>query len=177
MADEVQILKTRAEADNVTPMMKQYLEVRAEYEGYIMLYRLGDFYECFFEDAIEASNVLELTLTSRDCGGGRRAAMCGVPFHKSDVYIGRLVERGYKVAVCEQTEDPKEAQGLVKREVTRVVTPGTITDSGLLNESKNNYLASVALGVSVTGLAFIDVSTGEVAVTYLDNDSLDRRCE
>ena len=173
MADEVQILKTRAEADSVTPMMKQYLEVRAEYEGYIMLYRLGDFYECFFEDAIEASNVLELTLTSRDCGGGRRAAMCGVPFHKSDVYIGRLVERGYKVAVCEQTEDPKEAQGLVKREVTRVVTPGTITDSGLLNESKNNYLASVALGVSVTGLAFIDVSTGEVAVTHLDNDSLE----
>ena len=153
-------------------MMRQYLEVRSQYEGYIMLYRLGDFYECFFEDALTASRELELTLTSRDCGDGKRAAMCGVPFHKSDVYVGRLVERGFKVAICEQTEDPKAAQGLVKREVTRVVTPGTITDTGLLKEGQNNYLASVAFGTTGAGLSFIDVSTGEVSVTYVDGDDL-----
>ena len=168
MKDEVQILKSRSEATSVTPMMKQYLEVRAEYEGYIMLYRLGDFYECFFEDAVNVSRELELTLTSRDCGEGKRAAMCGVPFHKSDVYIGRLVERGFKVAVCEQVEDPKAAQGLVKREVVKVVTPGTVTDTGLLSETENNYLSSVFFGTSGAGLAFIDISTGEVALTYLD---------
>ena len=168
MKDEVQILKSRSEATSVTPMMKQYLEVRAEYEGYIMLYRLGDFYECFFEDAVTVSRELELTLTSRDCGEGKRAAMCGVPFHKSDVYIGRLVERGFKVAVCEQVEDPKAAQGLVKREVVKVVTPGTVTDTGLLSETENNYLSSVFFGTSGAGLAFIDISTGEVALTYLD---------
>ncbi len=168
----MQILNTRAEAHSVTPMMKQYLDLRSQYEGYIMLYRLGDFYECFFEDAVTASRELELTLTSRDCGGGKRAAMCGVPFHKSDVYIGKLVERGYKVAVCEQTEDPKAAQGLVKREVTRVITPGTVIDAGLLNETQNNYLASVVFGASGAGLAFIDVSTGEVKVTHFEGDNV-----
>lgn len=167
----MQILNTRAEAHSVTPMMRQYLDLRSQYEGYIMLYRLGDFYECFFEDAVTASRELELTLTSRDCGGGKRAAMCGVPFHKSDVHIGKLVERGYKVAVCEQTEDPKAAQGLVRREVTRVITPGTVIDAGLLNEKQNNYLASVVFGTSGAGLAFIDISTGEVKVTHFEGDS------
>ncbi len=172
MATEAEILKNRSEALNVTPMMLQYLQVRKEYEGYIMLYRLGDFYECFFEDALAVSSALGLTLTSRDCGEGKRAAMCGVPFHKSDLYIGRLVEHGFKVAVCEQTEDPKAATGLVKREVTRVVTPGTITDNSLLSDGVNNFLAAIAFGVGCAGLAFADISTGEFSVTHILGDEL-----
>ncbi|MBQ8413702.1 MAG: DNA mismatch repair protein MutS [Clostridia bacterium] len=148
-------------------MMKQYLDVKEQYEDYILMYRLGDFYECFFEDAVIASRELELTLTGRDCGEGRRAAMCGVPFHKADVYVGRLVERGIKVAICEQVSDPKESQGLVKREVTRVVTPGTVTDASLLNEGKNNFLMSICLSESGIGIAIADISTGEVSATYL----------
>ena len=141
-----EVLERVADVINTTPMMKQYLEIKEKYEGYILMYRLGDFYECFFEDALIASRELELTLTSRDCGEGRRAAMCGVPFHKADVYVGRLVERGYKVAICEQTEDPKAAVGLVKREVTRVITAGTVPDGTLVAEGKNTYLASVCFG-------------------------------
>jgi len=165
-----EVIENRKELTNVTPMMKQYLEVKEEYSDYILLYRLGDFYECFFEDAIIASRELELTLTGRDCGDGKRAAMCGVPFHKSDVYVGRLVERGIKVAICEQIGDPKAAVGLVKREVTRVVTPGTITDASLLSEGQNNFLMSVYLTASAAGVAVADVSTGEVSATYLSGD-------
>ncbi|MBR2612012.1 MAG: DNA mismatch repair protein MutS [Clostridia bacterium] len=158
-------------------MMQQYLDIRSQYEGYIMMYRLGDFYECFFEDAIVASRELELTLTGRDCGEGRRAAMCGVPFHKSDVYIGRLVEKGYRVAICEQVEDPKAAQGLVRRDVVRVVTPGTVTDASLLNETKNNYLASLCYGKFGIGLAFLDISTGEISATYISTEQESVRLE
>ena len=164
---EVIVLEKRSELTNATPMMKQYLDVKEQYEDYILMYRLGDFYECFFEDAVIASRELELTLTGRDCGEGRRAAMCGVPFHKADVYVGRLVERGIKVAICEQVSDPKESQGLVKREVTRVVTPGTVTDASLLNEGKNNFLMSICLSESGIGIAIADISTGEVSATYL----------
>ena len=121
-----------------SPMMAQYVAVKKEYADFVLLYRLGDFYEMFFEDAVTVSRELELTLTGRDCGDGKRAAMCGVPFHKVDLYIGRLVECGFKVAVCEQTEDPATAKGLVTREVVRVVTPGTVTDSALLSDSCNN---------------------------------------
>ena len=163
---EVIILDKRSDLTTVTPMMKQYLEVKSQYEDFILFYRLGDFYECFFEDAVVASRELELTLTSRDCGEGKRAAMCGVPFHKSDVYVGRLVEKGIKVAICEQVSDPKESAGLVKREVTRVVTPGTVTDASLLTEGKNNYLMSVYLSDKVVGIATADVSTGEVSATH-----------
>ncbi len=163
---EVIVLDKRSDLTTVTPMMKQYLEVKAQYENFILLYRLGDFYECFFEDAIIASRELELTLTGRDCGEGKRAAMCGVPFHKADVYVGRLVEKGIKVAICEQVSDPKESAGLVKREVTRVVTPGTVTDASLLTEGKNNYLMSVYLSDMVVGIAIADVSTGEVSATH-----------
>lgn len=163
-----EVLERRGELNVVTPMMKQYLEVKEAYSGYILLYRLGDFYECFFEDAITASKELELTLTARDCGGGKRAAMCGVPFHKADTYVGRLVERGFKVAICEQIGDPKSAVGLVKREVTRVVTPGTVTDAGLLNEGTNNYLAAICFGVTGAGLALADISTGEFSSTYME---------
>ena len=164
---DVKILQNRKELETATPMMKQYLEVKDEYDDYIVLYRLGDFYECFFEDAVVASRELELTLTARDCGNGNRAAMCGVPYHKVDLYLGRLAERGFKVAICEQTEDPKAAEGLVKREVVRVVTPGTITDSAILNESQNNYLVGICIAKESIGLAFVDVSTGEISATNL----------
>ncbi|MBO7304812.1 MAG: DNA mismatch repair protein MutS [Clostridia bacterium] len=158
-------------------MMKQYLEVKEEYDGYILMYRLGDFYECFYEDALIASRELELTLTARDCGNGKRAAMCGVPFHKADLYVGRLVERGYKVAICEQTEDPKAAVGLVKREVTRVVTPGTITDGTLLAEGKNNFLLSVCYGKSGVALGFADISTGAISTTLISGDNVEAKME
>ena len=171
MAEQI-ILKDRKELTFVTPMMKQYLEVKAEYDDHIVMYRLGDFYECFFEDAVVASRELELTLTSRDCGDGKRAAMCGVPFHKSDVYVGRLVERGIKVAICEQVSDPKESAGLVKREVTRVVTPGTVTDASLLTDGKNNFLMAICLGSSGAGVATCDISTGEISATYLSGKDL-----
>ena len=166
MADCI-ILEKRSELNFVTPMMKQYLEVKAEYEDHILMYRLGDFYECFFEDAVIASRELELTLTSRDCGEGKRAAMCGVPFHKADVYVGRLVEKGIKVAICEQVSDPKESVGLVKREVTRVVTPGTVTDGSLLPDGKNNFLMAIYYSQGAAAVASADVSTGEISATFL----------
>ena len=151
-------------------MMKQYLEVKEEYADYILLYRLGDFYECFFEDAITASRELELTLTGRECGEGKRAAMCGVPFHKADIYIARLADRGIKVAVCEQVEDPKSAVGLVKREVTRVITPGTITDSSILPDGKNNFLTSICFGEGIIGVSTVDITTGEISATCLTGE-------
>ena len=111
-----EVIDNRKNLGTLTPMMEQYLQIKEQYEGYVLFYRLGDFYECFFDDAIIASKALDLTLTGRDCGEGRRAAMCGVPFHKSDLYVGKLVEQGYKVAICEQTENPQNAEGkLVKR--------------------------------------------------------------
>ena len=171
MAEHI-ILENRSQLTVVTPMMKQYLDVKSEYEDHILMYRLGDFYECFFEDAVIASRELELTLTSRDCGDGKRAAMCGVPFHKSDVYVGRLVERGIKVAICEQVSDPKESQGLVKREVTRVVTPGTVTDASLLTDGKNNFLMAICLGSNGAGVAAADISTGEISATFLSGKDL-----
>lgn len=171
MAEAI-VIDKRSDVTTVTPMMRQYMDVKAQYEDFILMYRLGDFYECFFEDAIIASRELELTLTGRDCGEGKRAAMCGVPFHKADVYVGRLVEKGIKVAICEQVSDPKESAGLVKREVTRVVTPGTVTDSALLNEGKNNFLVSVCLSGNTCGIAAVDISTGEISATYLEGSNL-----
>ncbi len=167
---EKEVISERGLLINPTPMMKQYLEVKDEYTDYILLYRLGDFYECFFEDAIVASRELELTLTGRECGEGKRAAMCGVPFHKADAYIARLADKGIKVAVCEQVEDPKSSVGLVKREVTRVITPGTITDTSILAEGKNNYLMAVYYDESVIGVAAADISTGEVSATVLTGE-------
>ena len=155
---------------SVTPMMRQYLDIKEKYPDHILMYRLGDFFEMFFSDAILVSRELELTLTGRDCGNDKRAAMCGVPFHKADVYIGKLVERGHKVAVCEQTEDPGEAKGLVRREIVRVVTPGTVTDGSLLSEAQNNYLASIFCTEHAIGLGFADVSTGQISVTLLEGE-------
>ena len=156
----------------MTPMMEQYFEIKNKYKDYIVFYRLGDFYEMFFDDAIVASRELELTLTGRDCGEAERAPMCGVPFHSSEGYIGTLVGKGYKVAICEQTEDPALAKGLVKREVIRVVTPGTVIESNLLSEKRNNYLCSVYMGENECGISFADVSTAQVFATFFCGDGM-----
>ncbi len=173
----MEVIERISDLKTVTPMMGQYLEVKKAYAEYILMYRLGDFFECFYEDAVTVSRELELTLTGRDCGDGKRAAMCGVPFHKADVYIGKLVERGFKVAVCEQTEDPSAAQGLVRREVVRVVTPGTVTDANLLNDSCNNYLAALAFTENGIGVAFADISTGKVNATHIYGENVYSRVE
>ncbi len=151
----------------LSPMMKQYMDVKSRYEDAILFFRLGDFYEMFYDDAKIVSKELELVLTGKQCGEEERAPMCGVPYHAADVYIGKLVERGYKVVICEQTEDPATAKGLVSRDVVRVVTPGTVTDTKQLPEGKNNYIASVFFTDSAVGLALADISTGEVRATRL----------
>jgi DNA mismatch repair protein MutS len=156
----------------MTPMMEQYFEVKNKYKDYILFYRLGDFYEMFFDDAIIASRELELTLTGRDCGEKERAPMCGVPFHSSEGYIGTLIEKGYKVAICEQMEDPSQAKGLVRRDVIRVVTPGTLIEANLLSDKKNNYLASVYMTEFECGIAFSDISTGQIFATSFCGDSI-----
>ena len=159
----------------MTPMMEQYFEIKNQYKDHIVFYRLGDFYEMFFDDAIVASRELELTLTGRDCGEAERAPMCGVPFHSSEGYIGTLVGKGYKVAICEQTEDPAAAKGLVRREVIRVITPGTLIESNLLSEKKNNYLCSVYMNEFECGLAFADVSTAQVYATFFCGDEIEAK--
>ena len=151
----------------MTPMMEQYFEIKNQYKDHLLFYRLGDFYEMFFDDAILASRELGLTLTGRDCGEAERAPMCGVPFHSSEGYIGTLIEKGYKVAICEQTEDPALAKGLVRREVVRIITPGTVMEKGLLNETKNNYLAAIYMTDFDCGICFADVSTGTVFATSI----------
>ena len=161
----------------MTPMMQQYLAVKEQYPGTLLFYRLGDFYEMFFDDAKIASKELELTLTGRDCGEAERAPMCGVPYHAADSYIAKLVAKGYKVAVCEQMEDPALAKGIVKRDVIRVMTPGTVIESSMLDEAKNNYLAAIALFDSACGLTFADISTGEVHVTLLTGNLLTEKVE
>lgn len=158
----------------LSPMMQQYLEIKDKNSDCILFFRLGDFYEMFFDDAVLVSGELELTLTGKNCGLEERAPMCGVPFHSADSYIEKLIEKGYKVAICEQVEDPREAKGLVKREVVQIVTPGTITSSNLLNESENNYIASAFVTAETVGFAYCDISTGEICVTQIsdgDNES------
>lgn len=150
-----------------SPMMQHYLEIKEEYKDCIVFYRLGDFYEMFFDDALTASRELEITLTGRDCGQAERAPMCGVPFHAAENYISRLIEKGYKVAICEQLEDPKECKGIVKRDVIRVVTPGTVTESNMLDEKKNNYIMSVFKKGIYFGLAVCDVTTGDFFATEI----------
>ena len=127
----------------LSPMMQQYLDIKKKYPDAILFFRLGDFYEMFYDDAKLVSRELELTLTGKQCGDVERAPMCGVPFHSADTYIAKLTEKGYSVVICEQMEDPATAKGLVKRDVIRIITPGTVTDMNQLSENKNNYLASV----------------------------------
>lgn len=155
----------------LSPMMKQYFEIKKDYPDTILMFRLGDFYEMFFDDAKIASKELELVLTGRDCGQEERAPMCGVPFHSADGYIARLVQKGYKVAVCEQTEDPKQAKGIVKREVIRVISAGTVIESSMLDETKNNYLAACCLMFDSVGLCFADVSTGMLYLTEIKENT------
>ena len=153
----------------LTPMMQQYMEVKNQYKDCILFYRLGDFYEMFFDDALTASKELEITLTGKNCGLEERAPMCGVPYHAVESYLDRLVSKGYKVAICEQMEDPKLAKGLVKRDVVRIVTPGTNLDVQALEESKNNYLMCVAYFTGKTGLSIADVTTGDYYVTEVED--------
>ncbi len=150
-----------------SPMMQHYLKTKEEYSDCILFYRLGDFYEMFFEDAITVSRELEITLTGKECGQPERAPMAGVPFHAAENYIARLISKGYKVAICEQMEDPKEVKGMVKREVVRVVTPGTVIESNLLEEKKNNYIMSIYKAGIYYGLGICDVSTGDFYATKI----------
>ena len=153
-----------------TPMMQQYLEVKEQHRDAILMYRLGDFYEMFFDDAKTVSRELDLTLTGRDCGQSERAPMCGVPFHSAEGYIGRLVAKGYKVAICEQMEDPATAKGLVKREVIRMITPGTVMESSMLREESNNFIAAIYMDSRGGGICFCDASTGECFATQTTAD-------
>lgn len=149
----------------LSPMMQQYLSMKDEHRDQILMFRLGDFYEMFFDDAVTASRELELTLTGRDCGLPERAPMCGVPYHSVDNYIARLVKKGYKVAICEQLENPALAKGMVKRDIVRVVTPGTLMEANMLEEGSNNFICSICPGEERCGLAFADISTGCVLAT------------
>lgn len=159
----------------LTPMMKQYFQVKENYPDTILMFRLGDFYEMFFDDAKTVSAELELVLTGRDCGQEERAPMCGVPFHSADSYIARLVAKGYKVAICEQLEDPALAKGIVKRDVTRVLTPGTVIESTMLDESKNNFLGCIFASKKFIGICFADISTGSVHVTQFESKNSQKR--
>ena len=157
----------------MTPMMRQYIEIKEKYSDCILLYRLGDFYEMFFDDAKLISKELELVLTGRDCGLSERAPMCGIPYHAIDGYLAKLIEKGHKVAICEQMEDPSEAKGLVRRDVIRIITPGTVIEDRMLDESKNNYIAAILPDEDCVGLAYADVSTGAFLLMQLAGDHPD----
>ncbi len=158
--------------NDLTPMMRQYLEIKSKYPESLLLYRMGDFYEMFMEDALTASRVLDIALTSRDRQAQNPVPMCGVPYHAAENYIAKLVAAGYKIAICDQVEDPKKAKGLVRREVTRVLTPGLIVENQNLTSNQPNYLAAVwAPGPGkLIGLACLDISTGEFRITELDSE-------
>ena len=151
----------------LSPMMQNYLNTKSQYKDCMLFYRLGDFYEMFFDDAIIASRELEITLTSRACGLEEKAPMCGVPYHAVEIYISRLIAKGYKVAICEQLEDPKKAKGIVKRDVIRVVTPGTVIETNMLEEKKNNYIMSIAKKGMYYGIGICDISTGDFYATQI----------
>ena len=163
-------MRNKVNVADLSPMMQHYLQVKEEYPGCIIFYRLGDFYEMFFDDAKVVSKELELTLTGRACGLEERAPMCGVPFHAADTYLNRLVQKGYKVAICEQVEDPSTAKGMVKREVVRIATPGTNIDMQALDETKNNYIMCIVYSVEKYGIAIADVTTGDFFVTEVDSE-------
>ena len=156
----------------LSPMMQQYLEIKKQHKDEILFYRIGDFYEMFFDDALTVSRELDLTLTGKQCGLEERAPMCGVPFHSYEGYVARLISKGYKVAICEQVEDPAKAKGLVKRDIIRVVTPGTVIESSMLQDDKNNYIASIFLKGGAAGLCFADVSTGTAHITELKREKI-----
>src|SRR3954466_7161747 len=155
-------------ADASTPLMRQYNSIKEQVPGTLLMFRLGDFYEMFFEDAVVASRELEITLTARNKEKGNAIPMCGVPFHSAEGYISRLIARGYRVAICDQVEEASAAKKLVRREITRVVTPGTAMDANLVRSHENNYLAAVGRSGQRAAVAHVDVSTGEFRVTELE---------
>lgn len=155
-----------------TPMMDQYLKIKAQYPDAFLFYRLGDFYEMFFDDAIKGAQILELTLTNRNKNAAEKIPMCGVPHHAAQNYIDTLVDQGYKVAICEQMEDPKLAKGMVKREVIQVVTPGTMTDNGAKEAKDNNYLTAIHQADDHFGFAYVDLSTGELKTAILEGPEI-----
>lgn len=157
------------DVSKLSDMMKQYMAIKENYSDCLLFFRLGDFYEMFFDDAVVASRELELTLTGRDCGLEKRAPMCGVPYHSVDTYMQRLIGRGYKVAVCEQLTDPKDSKGLVERGVVRIITPGTVMEQSMLDEKTNNYVCAVNPGPKRIGFAWADVSTGDFYTTEFEN--------
>ena len=159
----------------LTPMMQMYMETKEKYKDCILFYRLGDFYEMFFDDAIIVSKELEITLTGKDCGLEKRAPMAGIPHHAINTYIPKLVEKGYKVAICEQLEDPKQAKGIVKRDVVKIITPGTITELTMLDDKRNNYIASLIYKKKTCTIAFCDISTGEFFVSNLEGFDVDTK--
>ncbi len=161
-------------SENLSPMMRQYFTVKEQYADCILFFRLGDFYEMFFDDAKRVSSELELTLTGRDCGLKERAPMCGVPYHSAESYISRLIKKGYKVAICEQMEEPSATKGMVRREVIRVVTPGTVVESAMLDEGSNNFIASIYAAENGIGFAFSDITTGEIYLCDLAAEAEDR---
>ena len=156
--------------NDVSPMMREYLKTKSEYEGIILFYRLGDFYEMFFDDAITASHELELTLTGKQCGLKERVPMCGVPHHALNVYLEKLIEKGYKVAICEQMEDAKNTKGIVKREVIQIVSAGTITSTDIVNEKDFNYIASITDYNYVYTLSYADLLSGKVFTSFISHD-------
>src|SRR5580704_8982857 len=164
-------------SDASTPLMRQYNSIKQQVPNTLLMFRLGDFYELFFEDAKVAAGELEITLTSRNKEKGAAIPMCGVPYHAAEGYIARLIQKGHRVAICDQMEDPRIAKKLVTREITRIVTPGTATDAHLLRSHENNYLAAVAPDGNRSGLAHVDVSTGEFRVTELDSSELETAIE
>lgn len=159
--------RSEVDRNKVAPMMRHYLELKDSYEDVLLFYRLGDFYEMFFDDAILASRELEITLTGKECGQEKRAPMCGVPFHAADNYVSKLIQKGYKVAICEQLEDPKSTKRMVKRDVIRIITPGTVIESNMLDEKKNNYIMSVFKKGIYFGIAICDISTGDFYSTKI----------
>lgn len=163
--NQIKDAKPKQRSGTLTPMMQQYMDIKEEHPDCLLFFRLGDFYELFFDDAIIASRELEIALTGRNCGMEERAPMCGVPFHSVDAYLKRLVEKGYKVAICEQLTDPKESEGLVERGIARIVTPGTIIEETMLESDQNNFIASIAMQGGECGFAYADISTGEFALT------------
>ena len=172
--DVSEIIEKEENQENLkkySPMMQHYIETKEKYKDCILFYRLGDFYEMFFDDAINVSRELELTLTGKDCGQDERAPMCGIPYHAAESYIAKLIEKGYKVAICEQLEDPKLAKGIVKRDVIKVVTPGTVVESSLLEEKKNNYIMSIYKEGIYFGLAVCDISTGDFYSTEIKEEN------
>src|SRR5262245_15192124 len=161
-----------AGAENLTPMLRQYLEIKQQHQDAILFFRLGDFYEMFFEDAVKASEILEITLTSRNKNAEESVPLCGVPYHSASSYIRKLIESGNKVAICEQVEDPKAAKGIVRREVIRVITPGLLVEEENLASHEPNYLAALAWEGEAVHLVRLDISTGEVFCGHFDGEDL-----